>query len=173
MWKRRVGVTARLRRIDGNSVMGFPQIASEMAAPPERRTPKGTAAQAAIRVRMEAWRQWRWSQLGEGSQKSVQRRTESGITGSPRWGIRPGDARICYSVARKRGARNARMRRCLKLRQGASPGASPLRPPPWPLTQAGLLMEAVTVRERFIVLATNRASRAASRRWSTAPAANT
>jgi len=212
--------------------MGFPQIASEMAAPPELRTPMGTAAQAAIRVRMEAWRQWRWSRLAEASQKSVPRRTEIGITGSPRWGIRPEDARSCYRVA-KRGARNARMRRCLKLRQGARPlrppapfpsesmfqnggnlsrvrkprnngapltdslrsadspeirergpqpsaphvpppvgrhavqnqgrrtaryarmrrclklcqGASPLRPPQWPLTQAGLLMEAVTVGE--------------------------
>ena len=42
----------------------------------------------------------------------------------------------------RRTARYARMRRCLKLCQGASP----LRPPQWPLTQAGLLMEAVTVR---------------------------
>ena len=63
MRKRRVGVTARLRRIDGNPEMGSPQIVSEMAAPPESRTPMGTAAVAAIRVRMEAWRQRRGSQL--------------------------------------------------------------------------------------------------------------
>jgi hypothetical protein len=47
MRKRRVGVTARLWRIDGNQVIGPPQIATEMAAPPELRTPMGTAAAAA------------------------------------------------------------------------------------------------------------------------------
>ena len=58
-------MTARLWQIGGNQVTGAPQIASEMAAPPALRTPMGTAARAAIRVRMEAWRQWRWSQSTE------------------------------------------------------------------------------------------------------------
>jgi hypothetical protein len=65
MWKRRVGVTARSRRIVGNQTTGSPQIATEIAAPLELRTPMGTAAAAAQRVRMEAWRQWRGSQSAE------------------------------------------------------------------------------------------------------------
>jgi hypothetical protein len=116
MWKRRVGVTARLRQIDGNQAIGSPQIASEMAAPPELRTPMGTAAGAAIRVRMEVWRQWRWSQPTEDSPRS-ERTTERErpIAKAPvQWGRR---------------ALRARMRRCLILRQGACP----LRPPaPFP-----------------------------------------
>jgi len=59
MGKRRVEVTARSRRIVGKQETDFPQIVAEMAAPLEARTPIGTAAKAAIRVRMEAWRQWR------------------------------------------------------------------------------------------------------------------
>src|ERR1035441_8642379 len=43
-------------------------------------------------------------------------------------------------------ARYARMRRCLILRQGASP----LRPRIFRLTGSGLLMEAATVRERWL-----------------------
>ena len=58
MRKRRVGVTARSRQIVGDQGTGSPQVASEMAAPHELRTPMGTAAKAA-RVRMEVWRQWR------------------------------------------------------------------------------------------------------------------
>src|ERR1039457_3592638 len=42
MRKRRVGVTARLRRIVGSRKSGFSQIVSEMAAPLELRTPTGT-----------------------------------------------------------------------------------------------------------------------------------
>ena len=65
MRKRRVGVTARSRQIVGNQATGSLQIDTEMAAPLALRTPTGTAAEAANRVRMEAWRQWRWSQLAE------------------------------------------------------------------------------------------------------------
>lgn len=109
MRKRRVGVTARSRRIVGKQATGSPQIAAEMAAPLELRTPMGTAAQAAIRVRMEAWRQWR---------SGVRRRKEIGMN---------------HGEPGRRGtggaARYARMRRCLKLRQGVNP----LRPPaPFP-----------------------------------------
>jgi len=116
MWKRRVGVTARLWQIDGNQVIGSPQIASEIAAPPELRTPMGTAAAAAIRVRMEVWRQWRWSQLTEDSPKRESEPNDGR-------GRLPGRA----SVGRR--ALGTRMRRCLILRQGARP----LRPPaPFP-----------------------------------------
>jgi len=112
MWKRRVGVTARLRQIGGNQVIGSPQIASEMAAPIELRTPMGTAASRCIRVRMEAWRQWRWSQSTEHNPTSGGTEPERPVVG--------GAARLA-----------ARMRRCLKLRQGARP----LRPPaPFPFS---------------------------------------
>ena len=64
MRKRRVGVTARSRQVVESQVTGSAQIAAEMAAPLELRTPMGTAAKAAIRVRMEVWRQWRWKSTG-------------------------------------------------------------------------------------------------------------
>ena len=67
MRKRRVGVTARSRQIEGKQATGSPQVETEMAAPLELRTPMGTAAKAANRVRMEAWRQWRGSQSAEDS----------------------------------------------------------------------------------------------------------
>jgi hypothetical protein len=46
MRKRRVGVTARLRRTEEKQATDFPQVDSEMAAPPELRTPMGTAVEA-------------------------------------------------------------------------------------------------------------------------------
>jgi hypothetical protein len=67
------------------------------------------AAKAAIRVRMEAWRQRRGSQSAEDSSKQMVENEGA-------------DRRVG-------GAPGARMRRCLILRQGASP----LRPPaPFP-----------------------------------------
>src|SRR5712692_1434210 len=45
--ERRVGVTARSRQIEGNQATGSLQIASEIAAPLELRTPTSTAAKAA------------------------------------------------------------------------------------------------------------------------------
>jgi hypothetical protein len=57
--QRRVGVTARSRRTGTRQATGASQVASEMAAPLASRTPMGTAAKAANRVRMEAWRQGR------------------------------------------------------------------------------------------------------------------
>src|SRR5947199_6265576 len=110
---RRVGVTARLRQVGGYQETGSPQNATEMAAPPEFRTPMGTAAASCIRVRMEAWRQWRWSQPTEdnSNREGRPRERQSG-------GVERGTARL-----------GARMRRCLILRQGTSP----LRPPaPFP-----------------------------------------
>lgn len=109
MRKRRVGATARSRRIVGKRATGSPQIATEMAAPLELRTPMGTAAKAAIRVRMEAWRQWR---------SGVRRRKEIEVNQGSQPATEIGGR-----------ARYARMRRCLKLRQGINP----LRPPaPFP-----------------------------------------
>jgi hypothetical protein len=109
MRKRRVGVTASSRQSVGNQVTGTLQLDTEMAAPLELRTPAGTAANAAIRVRMEAWRQRRGSQSAEDSSKEMVNNERA-------------DRRV-------EGAPGARMRRCLILRQGASP----LRPPaPFP-----------------------------------------
>ena len=112
MRKRRVGVTAGSGQIAGNQATGSRQIESEIAAPLELRTPMSTAAKAASRVRMEAWRQWRWSQSGRRPIREEFAKEEE--AGSP--------------AAEERRA-DARMRRRLKLRQGASP----LRPPaPFP-----------------------------------------
>jgi hypothetical protein len=43
--KRRVGVTAGLRQTVANQATGETQVVAEMAAPPEMRTPMGTAAE--------------------------------------------------------------------------------------------------------------------------------
>src|ERR1700676_3594529 len=45
MRKSRGGVTARSRQVVGNQVTGTPQIATEIAAPLEFRTPKGTCGE--------------------------------------------------------------------------------------------------------------------------------
>lgn len=73
MRKRRVRVTARSRRIAVSQVTGCRQIVTEMAAPAELRTPLGTAAKVAMRVRMEAWRQWRATAAGQNSMCKNQR----------------------------------------------------------------------------------------------------
>src|SRR5713226_4911039 len=117
MRKRRVGVTARSRQIVGNQATGSLQIDTEMAAPLELRTPTGTAAEAANRVRMEAWRQWRWSQLAE-SNSSEEMGTASACAerGAPKgahWTLdicgqatapRP---RSCQAIWKPRGVRRA------------------------------------------------------------------
>ena len=46
MRKRRVGVTARSRQNEGSQETGYPQLDSEMAAPLELRTPKGTCGES-------------------------------------------------------------------------------------------------------------------------------
>ena len=110
MRKRRVGVTARSQRIVGSQATGWPQVASEMAAPLELRTPKGTAAKAASSA------DGSMATMARESTGRSQFNDES--TGGERTEIRRGG-----------GARYARMRRCLMLRQGACP----LRPrPPFP-----------------------------------------
>jgi hypothetical protein len=117
MWKRRVGVTAKLRWIVEDQATGSPQIDTEIAAPLELRTPMGTVATATIRVRMEAWRQGRGSQLAEeNSKEMVENEGEDRLVG---------------------GAPEARMRRCLILRQGASPLRPPAPFPSGPMFQNG------------------------------------
>ena len=101
MRKRRVGVTAGSRWIVEDRATGSPQIVPEIAAPLELRTPMGTVATATNRVRMEARRQGRGSQQAEDNSKEmVENEGRDRLVGS---------------------APEARLRRCLKLRQGASP----------------------------------------------------
>jgi hypothetical protein len=117
MWKRRVGVTAWLRQIGRSRVTGSAQIATEMAAPFELRTPTGTAAN-------------RLHQSANGSMATMALKS----TGRGRQSAKPKNRTTEASGREPEGTarREARMRRCLKLRQGASP----LRPPapfPWTL----------------------------------------
>jgi hypothetical protein len=112
--KRRVGVTARSRLIVGNQATGTPQIATEIAAPLVSRTPRGTVAAATTECG------WKRGDTDTGCKQSG-RKPFPGNRGSKR-GRDSGKGEAD-------GALEARMRRCLKLRQGASP----LRPPaPFP-----------------------------------------
>jgi hypothetical protein len=111
MRKRRVGVTARSRRNVGNQMTGSPQFVTEMAAPLELRTPAGTC--------------------GKGCKESA-----DGSLATRREEVNGAEEQSEERNARERdggggsGALEARMRRSLILRQGASP----LRPPaPFPL----------------------------------------
>ena len=103
--KRRVGVTAGSRLIVGNQATGALQIATEIAAPLVLRTPMGTVAVATECV-------WKHGDTG-----AEQNRAEksSGKTAYP--GKEP-------KLRRGRRA-NARMRRCLILRQGDKPPETP------------------------------------------------
>jgi hypothetical protein len=111
MRKRRVGVTARSRQNVGNQATGTLQFGTEMAAPHELRTPAGTC--------------------GKGCKESADGSMATKARGSQR-----AEERCKERMPGKRdgagsGALEARMRRCLILRQGASP----LRPPaPFPST---------------------------------------
>ena len=112
MRKRRVGVTARSRQNDGNQATGTLQFVTEMAAPLELRTPAGTCGGSR-------------KQSADGSMATMARREVNGQKSNP--------SRACegteMALEAGDGALEARMRRCLKLRQGASP----LRPPaPFP-----------------------------------------
>jgi hypothetical protein len=115
MRKRRVGATARSRRIVGKRATSSPQIATEMAAPLELRTPMSTAAKAAIKSAdgsMATMAQW--SQTAEGD------RDESQRTGP---------------AARNWGSSALRAHEALPQ---TPPGGNPLRPPaPFP---CGLIM---------------------------------
>ena len=107
MRKRRVGVTAGSRLIVGNQATGTPQIASEIAAPLVLRTPRGTVAAATTECG------WKHGDTGakdnradEGSRRMVENPRENG--------------------RRREGRRaDARMRRCLILRQGDEPPETP------------------------------------------------
>ena len=111
MRKRRVGVTARSREIVGQQATGALQIDAEIAAPLVLRTPKGTVAEATTEC---GWKR--------GDTGAKDNRTESS---SEAMVENRGENGECAGG----GAPQARMRRCLILRQGASP----LRPPaPFP-----------------------------------------
>ena len=100
--------------IVGNQATGTPQIATEIAAPLVSRTPRGTVAAATTECG------WKRGDTDTGHGQSS-RKPFRGNSGS-------GRERDCGKGAAD-GALEARMRRCLKLRQGASP----LRPPaPFP-----------------------------------------
>ena len=111
MRKRRVGVTARSRQNVGNQVTGTLQFATEMAAPLELRTPAGTCGKGC-------------NQSADGSRATKARETTGRMQTEESLGWKEdGEKR------RGSSAPSARMRRCLMLRQGASP----LRPPaPFP-----------------------------------------
>src|SRR5664279_131957 len=112
MRKRRVGVTARSRQIEGSRVTGFLQIDTEMAAPLELRTPIGTYGGEGR------------NQSADGSMATMARESTGRMQSQ---GSSPGKGQ--GETRQGDGARNARMRRRLILRQGASP----LRPPaPFP-----------------------------------------
>ena len=112
MRKRRVGVTARSRQNVGNQVTGTLQFDTEMAAPLELRTPAGT-----LRQRLQTECGWKHGDKGAGKstgretiKQNMQREREE-------------------EVRRRKSAPKARMRRCLKLGQGAKP---PETPAPFP-----------------------------------------
>jgi hypothetical protein len=92
-----------LRQIDGSQAMGTLQIATEMAAPPELRTPMGTAA-----GNRPAECGWKCGDSGAG----VNRPEAKGDV--------RGKGTMRMTRTRGQRASGARMRRCLKLRQGAS-----------------------------------------------------
>ena len=112
MRKRRVGVTARSRQNDGNQATGTVQFDTEMAAPLEMRTPAGTCGGSC-------------KQSADGSM-ATKARESTGRECNPRK-----DRKGKETGVRRGTARYARMRRCLKLRQGAKP---PETPAPFPST---------------------------------------
>jgi hypothetical protein len=112
MRKRRVGVTARSRQIEGSWVTGFLQIDTEMAAPLELRTPIGTCGGEGRNQSADG------SMATRARESTGRMQSEGSSPGKGQGETRQGD-----------GALKARMRRRLILRQGASP----LRPPaPFP-----------------------------------------
>ncbi len=112
MQKRRVGVTAESRLIVENQATGTPQIASEIAAPLVSRTPMGTVATATIECG------WKGGDTTGGQGNRAESSSDE-TDGYPR-------ERGKWRVGQRA---EARMRRCLKLRQGAKP---PETPAPFP-----------------------------------------
>ena len=108
MRKRRVGVTARSWLIVGNQATGTPQIVSEIAAPLVSRTPMGTVATATIEC---GWKRGDTTGGKDNRAESSSGETDAHQQESRKW----------------RGGRRAeaRMRRCLILRQGDKPPETP------------------------------------------------
>ena len=109
MRKRRVGVTAGSRLIVENRATGTPQIATEIAAPLVSRTPMGTVAAATSEC---GWKRGDTTGVEDNrAENSSGAKTDSGKSG----------------IRKMRGGRraNARMRRCLILRQGDEPPETP------------------------------------------------
>jgi hypothetical protein len=112
MRKRRVGVTARSRQIEGSQETGSLQVDTEMAAPLELRTPIGTCGGKGRQQSADG------SMATKAQESTGRMQSEESSQGKRDGKMRRGS-----------GAPKARMRRCLILRQGASP----LRPPaPFP-----------------------------------------
>jgi hypothetical protein len=115
MRKRRVGVTARDGLMVGNQVTGALHIASEIAAPLVSRTPTGTVATATSEC---GWKRGDTTTTGVKDNRAESSSGEMEISEESR-----------KQPRRTSALKAARMRRCLKLRQGTSP----LRPPaPFP-----------------------------------------
>src|SRR5438874_11206329 len=122
MWKRRVGVTAFLWWIDRSRVTGSSQVARQMAAPLDFRTPMGTAAISCNKSADGSMAIKALESTGRG-----QSRQQSKARGRRKCrGIQGG----LQSLQSSDGALKARMRRSLILRQGASP-LRPQAPFPW------------------------------------------
>jgi hypothetical protein len=111
MRKRRVGVTARSRLIVGNQATGTPQIDSEIAAPLVSRTPRGTVAAATTEC---GWKR------GDTTTGAKDNRAENRSGEIAERGEKAG-------LPKMRGGQraDARMRRCLILRQGDEPPETP------------------------------------------------
>jgi len=107
MQKRRVGVTARSGENAGSQATEYLQFVTEMAAPLASRTPIGTCGE-------------RRNQSADGSMATTAR--ESTGRGQSESGPNQGERQMAgLQCASGRRALKARMRRCLILRQGASP----------------------------------------------------
>jgi len=128
MQKRRVGVTAESRLIVENQATGTPQIASEIAAPLVSRTPMGTVATATIEC---GWKRGDTT----GGQGNRAESSSDETDGYPR-------ERGKWRVGQRA---EARMRRCLKLRQGAKP---PETPAPFPSGHSFRSEDSPGMRER-------------------------
>jgi hypothetical protein len=109
MRKRRVGVTAKSRLIVGNQVTGTPQIATEIAAPLVSRTPMCTVAAATTEC---GWKR------GDTTTDVTDNRAEDS---SRKMVGKPGE----NGTWREGRRAQARMRRCLILRQGDEPPETP------------------------------------------------
>src|ERR1039457_3749752 len=102
MRKRRVGVTARSRQIEGSQETGSLQVDTEMAAPLELRTPIGTCGGKGRQQSADG------SMATKAQESTGRMQSEESSQGKRDGKMRRGS-----------GAPKARMRRCPILRQGA------------------------------------------------------